>query len=243
VQGGFRGWCLLGGERALTFVPLPEALHAQLCDATLQVVRDLPKSVGTPLELVYSKQFEEHSDLESNVVNRPDCFIAPFTRANDGVLWLNLSAVDPETPRFCGRLLAGVGDALGESVNTAPVDDRCPSVQQAARLNALRGSGHLASALSKVLLQGYKQGLETILRSMGKIDPHTAPRWLTPAAEIVGDAGQIQSIRLCWVADSRPRMRRVVEVPTAGRSRQDPRRRKARSRRLSRRGKIPKAHR
>lgn len=210
-EGEFWGWSLLGGERPLTFVPLPATMHAKLAQATRDAVAAFPANTPTPLELATLNGLEEGQTLEQNLVNRPDCLIAPHGLSSDQRIWLNLSAVDPTAACFCGELLDRVVSGLEVR------DDGCSRSLQAARSHALDGiSGrrHVARALEAILARAYTQGLETILRSMmacGKVSK--CQRWSLPTAEIVIANDVIRSVRVCWTPTRPPPSRRTVDIP------------------------------
>lgn len=234
-EATFRGWSLFGSDRPLTFVPLPASLHGRLCDATLEVVRGFPDELGTPMELVYSRDFDAGQGLESNVINRPDCFIAPFAPAGDQTLWLNLSAVDPGIAVFCGRLLERVAADLVPARPPDEMVDRSRSTLQSHQLETLEGAKHLLDALEAVLVQGYKQGLDAILRSMAKLSRSGSRTWLVPAVEIVGEPGTLRAVRVCFATAAPPALRRVVDVPVRQAARTASRRGKPRKGRPTRR--------
>ena len=101
----FWGWSLLGGERPLTFVPLPATMHAKLVQATKDAVAVFPVDTPTPRRLATLNYLDEGQTLEENLVNRPECLIAPHGLSSEPNTWLNLSAVDPTAAYFCGELL------------------------------------------------------------------------------------------------------------------------------------------
>lgn len=210
-EGEFSGWSLLGGERPLTFVPLPASMHAKLIQATRDAVAAFPADTPTPVELATLNGLEEGQTLEQNLANRPECLIAPHGLSSDQRTWLNLSAVDPTAACFCGELLDGAVSGLDMR------DDGCSRSLQAARSHALDGiSGrrHVARALESILARAYSQGLETVFRSMmvGKKEPGRQ-RWFLPTAEIVIANDVIRSIRVCWTATCPPSFKRTVDIP------------------------------
>ena len=210
-EGEFWGWSLLGGERPLTFVPLPSSMHAKLAQATRDAVAAFPADTPTPLELATLNGLEKGQTLEQNFVNRPECLIAPHGLSSDQSTWLNLSAVDPTAACFCGELL----DRVISGVEVR--DDGCSRSLQAARSHALDGIAgrrHVARALEAIFARAYAQGLETVLRSMmaaGKASK--CQRWSLPTAEIVIANDEIRSVRVCWTSTRPPPSRRTVDIP------------------------------
>lgn len=209
----FQGWCLLGGDRPLTFVALPAPLEAELAATTREVAVGLSPELPVPKELCYSHGFAENRSLEDNVVARADCFICPHQSGPAGGTWLNLSAVDPGMPGFAGRLLSAATAQLVQRGAAAPFQNRAPHVQQSADIDRIHGRRHLESALRVTLVRAYSQGLEALLRTMGKV-PWPANRpWYVPAIELRREAARLQAVRLVWVAVTAPRVQRIVEIP------------------------------
>ncbi len=210
-EGEFWSWSLLGGERPLTFVPLPATMHVKLAQATRDAVAAFPAETPTPFELATLTGLEEGRALKQNFADRPECLIAPYGLSSDKSTWLNLSAVDPTTAYFCGELLRGAISGLDVRL------DGCSRSLAAARSHALDGiSGrrHVARALEAILARGYTQGLEAVLRSMmaaGKL-PKRQP-WFLPTAEIIIVKNEIRSVRVCWTATSPPPSKRTVGIP------------------------------
>lgn len=211
-EGEFWGWSLLGGERPLTYVPLPTTMHSKLIQATRDAVGALPTDTPTPIELATMNGLEEGKTLEQNILNRPERLIAPHGLSNDRNTWLNLSAIDPMAAYFCGELLDKVISGL------EVFDDGCSRSLQAARSHALdqiAGRRHVAGALEAILARAYAQGLEMILRSM--MTTEDAPKyrpWFLPTAEIVIANDAIRSIRVCWTPTRSPSTKRTAEPPT-----------------------------
>lgn len=209
-EGEFWGWSLLGGERPLTFVPLPATMHAKLAQATQDAIAAFPADTPTPLELANMNGLEEGQTLKQNLANRPECLIAPHGLSSDKSTWLNLSAVDPTAACFCGELLDRVISGLEVR------NDGCSRSLQAARSHALDGIAgrrHVARALEAILARAYTQGLETVLRSIvaaGKSSK--CQRWSLPTAEIVIENDVIRSVRVCWTATRPPSARRIVDT-------------------------------
>jgi len=212
-EGEFWSWSLLGGERPLTFVPLPASMHAKLAQATLDAVAAFPADTPTPHELATLNGLEEGQTLQQNLVNRPEYLIAPHGLSSDQNTWLNLSAVDPTAASFCGELLDRVISGLDVR------DDGCSRSLQAARSHALDGvpgRRHVTRALEAILARAYSQGLENVLRSMmtgGKAPARQ--RWVLPTAEIVIGNEVIRSVRVCWTPTRPPPFRRTVDIPTS----------------------------
>jgi len=210
-EGEFWGWSLLGGERPLTFVPLPATMHAKLTQATRDAVAALPADTPTPLELATLNGLEEGQTLGQNLVNRPECLIAPHGLSRDKRTWLNLSAVDQTAACFCGELMDRVISGLEAR------DDGCSRSLQAARSHALDGiSGrrHVAKALEAILARAYTQGLEAVLRSMmAGGNASMCRRWSLPIAEIVIANDKVSSITVCWTATRPPASRRAIDIP------------------------------
>ena len=209
-EGEFWGWSLLGGERPMTFVPLPATMHVKLTQATQDAVTAFPPDTPTPLQFATLNGLDKGQTLQQNLVNRPACLIAPHGLSSDQSTWLNLSAVDPTAAYFCGELLDRVISSLEVR------DDGCSRPLQAARSHALDGIAgrrHVARALEAILARAYTQGLETVLRSMmaaGKASK--CQRWFLPTAEIVIANDVIRSVRVCWTPTRSPPSRRTVDI-------------------------------
>lgn len=209
-RGEFWGWSLLGGERPMTFVPLPATMHVKLTQATWNAVTAFPSDTPTPFEFATLNGLDEGQTLQQNLVNRPEYLIAPHGFSSDQRTWLNLSAVDPTAAYFCGELLDRVISSLEVH------DDGCSRSLQAARSNALDGIAgrrHVAGALEAILVRAYTQGLETVLRSMmaaGKASK--CQRWSLPTAEIVIANDVVRSVRVCWTPTRSPPSRRTVDT-------------------------------
>jgi hypothetical protein len=193
----FWGWCLLGGDRLMTYVPLPSQIHEPLAAATQSVVSELPQGVRPSIALANCYGLNELSPLEQDVASRPHCFIAPHGVSSTGRTWLNLSAVDVEALRFCGRLIETCLLATRSDVSAY----RCSySASQSHALDLVSGRRHLAVALEKILLRGYREGLAVIIRRHMPVGNDAPPLVRsTPIAEVVATCEGIQSIRLVWV--------------------------------------------
>lgn len=215
-EGEFWGWSLLGGERPLTFVPLPATMHPKLTQATRDAAAAFPNDTPTPLELATLNGLKEEQTLEQNLLNRPECLIAPHGLSSDRNTWLNLSAVDPTAACFCGELLDRVVSGLEVR------DDGCSRSLQATRAHALdgiTGRRHVARALEAILARAYNQGLETVLRSMiaGRKELGRQ-RWYLPTAEIVVVNNEVRSVKVCWTATSPPASKRKADIPVVTKS-------------------------
>ncbi len=212
-EGEFWGWSLLGGERPLTFVPLPTTMHAKLTQATQDAVAAFPADTTTPIELATMHGLEEGKTLQQNFVNRPERVIAPHGLSNGRNTWLNLSAVDPMATYFCGELLDKAISGL------TVYDDGGGRSLQAARSHALdqiAGRRHVAKALEAILARAYAQGFEMVLRSMMTADDSLKCRhWSLPTAEIViANDDAISSIKVCWTPTRSPSSKRTAATPT-----------------------------
>ncbi|MBS0458052.1 MAG: hypothetical protein JSS44_12070 [Proteobacteria bacterium] len=201
----FWGWGALADERPLTFVPLPPGTQARLMEVTQRVVGGFPSDTSTPLQLVARNGFDEQATLLENAAQNPGCFIALHGQATDGSSWLRMSAVDLETLQLCGKLL----DCVLVASDAEPVDgDYSRQTARTQRLSCVAGRRHLAHALERMLLQGYAQGLEALLRaSLGQPPP---AEWWQPAAEVVAGPGTLERIVTCWVRTAAPEVRRAV---------------------------------
>lgn len=212
-EGEFWGWSLLGGERPLTFVPLPATMHAKLAQATRDAVAAFPADAPTPLQLANLNGLEEGLTLERNLVNRPECLIAPHGFSSDRRTWLNLSAVDPTAAYFCGELLDAVIFGLDMQIDGY---SRSGQAARSIALDGVSGRRHVARALEAILARAYSQGLEAVFRSMmvGWKAPEQQ-RWFLPTAEIVIANGVVHSIRVCWTATCPPPSKRNIDTPVA----------------------------
>ncbi|MBD9477405.1 hypothetical protein [Pseudoxanthomonas sp. PXM02] len=195
----FWGWSCWGGERPLTLAPLPATMYPLLCEATKAVVDALPPESRTPFELVDANALEASATLRENVFLRPDCFIKPRDQSGSA-MWLNLSTVDAHIAAFCGHVLDQATAHLG-----APGGSVLASYSlQAARSTAMdqiRGRGHLADALAKILTRAYAYGLHADLGV--KLDA-SIPRAAWPILEMVGGSGRLRAIRLNWIEQKSP---------------------------------------
>lgn len=213
VAGEFRGWSLLGGERPLTFVPLPARLHGPLSDATQQAVARYPAATGAPLELVTLNGFEADQTLHANVVNRPDCFIAPHGLSAEGTTWLNVSAIDPGATSFCGAVLDMALCATGAEPETG---DRSLQAARSRAVDRIAGRRHLAAALDAVLVQAYAQGLGAVLNALVGRKVAIDIEWKLPVVELTVESGEIWGVRVAFVPAPAPKLRRVVDIPLPG---------------------------
>jgi hypothetical protein len=206
----FWGWGALADRQPLAFVPLPSTTHDALLRATQAVIAGLPLGTRTPIELASANGFDERATLIENAAKRPECFIAPLSRGADSSGWLNVSAVDAGTLQLCGRLM----DAVIARCSPEPSEgDFSRQALRAAAMGRIMGRRHLAIALEKLLLQGYTQGLDSLLRvSLGMPG---ATEWHLPIAEFVGEPGYLDNIRICWVQVPAPRLRRASESALA----------------------------
>ncbi len=207
----FWGWAALADRHPLTFVPLPSTTHEALLKATQKVVAGFPSNTRTPIQLVSANGFDGQATLTENASRRPECFITPLSRSADGSGWLDVSAVDGGTVQLCGKLM----DAVVARCAPEPEDgDLSRQAVRTAALGRVSGRCNLAIALEKMLLQGYTQGLDSLLRaSLGL--PRT-DGWLLPVAELVGEQGCLTNIRICWVKVPAPRLRRASESALDG---------------------------
>jgi hypothetical protein len=205
------GWCALGSDRPLTFVPLPASLQSRLAGITRHVINALPAATRTPLELVTLNGLDEELTLRQNVDRRPDCLIAPHARTAAGETWLNLSAVDQDTLQLCGKLIDSVIATL--KLGTAS-DERSLQAGRAQALSGLSGGRALVDALESILCRGYAQGLAAWLRGLLMPRARDLPGlWFVPVVEFVGRPGVLESLRVCWVPTEAPCLRRPCEVP------------------------------
>ncbi|WP_145985460.1 hypothetical protein [Marilutibacter maris] len=197
-------WCLLGSERPMTFVPLPGHMHAMLSDMTQRVVNGLPASVGTPLELVTFSGLGAKATLLDNVRARPDCFILPHSPARGAEIWLNLSAIEPELLQLCGRLIDCVIVACGFEP-----DCQARSLQ-AARSHALEqitGRECLVRSLECLILRGYAQGLNAVIRGHSRNRIPNDISWWLPSIEVRARPGHLDQVQIAWLQVATPKKR------------------------------------
>jgi hypothetical protein len=196
----FWGWGALADDRPLTFVPLPPGTQSRLIDVTRRVVGGFPADTRTPLQLVANNGFDEQATLLQNAAQRPACFIALHGEAGDGSSWLRMSAVDLQSLQLCGKLLDCVLDACGAEPDDGDFSKQTARTQ---RLSQVPGRRHLAQALDEVLLQGYEQGLDALIRAaLGQPPPD---EWWQPVAEAVIGPEGLRRVVLCWIRSTAPR--------------------------------------
>lgn len=210
-EGEFWGWCLLGGERQLTFAPLPGTMHGRLAQAARDAIAALPADTPTLLQLTSLDGFDGSRTPNRNLVDQPEILFAPHGLSNERTTWLNISAVDPVGAWFCGQI-------LDVAVRRLPkVDDesgkRSFQAAQSQSLDRISGRRHLARALEATLTRSYSQGLERVLKTMRPSSEPAPQKWVLPTAEIVIENEAVQSVRLCWTATPPPRARRPVDTP------------------------------
>lgn len=206
----FWGWSLLGGERPLTFVPLPARLHGPLSDATQRAVARYPESTNAPLELVTLNGFEPDQTLRANVVNRPDCFIAPHGLSPEGTTWLNVSAIDPGATAFCGAVLDMAMCATGAEPE---LGDRSLQAARSIAVDRIVGRRHIAAALDAVLIQTYAQGLGAVLNVLVGRKAAIDLEWKVPVVELTVESEEIWAVRVVFVPAPGPKLKRVVDTP------------------------------
>lgn len=202
------GWGALADALPLTFVPLPRHIHDRLVIATQKVIDRLPPHDGRPLEVAMAPPSQPSAADWTATSHEAERFIAPHGFRTDGSVWLDMSAVDLDTLQVCGRLVDEVVLACD------PMPRQTDVSRQAARTDALgriRGRGLLAAALEDILLVGYGQGLDAILRAERKLSPPS--EWWLPVVEFTGTLGNINLVRVCWVRTPAPRLTRKITSP------------------------------
>lgn len=221
-------WCLLGSDRPLTYVPLPDHVHTMLSTASEYVALRLPAGYAKALELATPV-----ASGTNRAITRSDHFIAPFGRSETGETWLNVSAVEPRLLWFCGRLIDQVITVCGEQPNTEAKS------LQAARSDALKripGRVCLVRALEQLLRRGYMQGLDAVLRTHYQYAIPSRTKWWLPAVELEAHAGGLDSVSITWLEISAPALRRTAESPKADQKRTQRRQhRSARTKRVKQR--------
>ena len=197
------GWGALADARPLTFVPLPFHTHERLTIATPVVIDQLPLHGARALEVAAVPPTPTSAATGAPAAARPERFIAPHGVGADGSAWLDMSALDLDTLQVCGRLV----DAVIHRCDPMPRD--ADFSRQAARTDALgriRGRGLLATALEEILLTGYRQGLDAVLRAERNLPPPS--EWWLPVIEFEGSSGCVSRLRVCWVRTPVPRLGR-----------------------------------
>lgn len=203
------GWGALADRHPLTFVPLPRHTHDRLVIATKTVIDRLPPHKGRRLDVTVAPPNQPSAEESEARTDDAERFIAPHGFRADGSVWLDMSAVDLDTLQVCGRLVDEVILACDPMPETSDIS------RQAARTNALgrvHGGGLLAAALEDILLVGYGQGLDAILRAERKLAPPSG--WWLPVVEFEGALGHVDRVRVCWVATPVPRLARKTTAPT-----------------------------
>lgn len=210
-EGEFWGWSLLGGERPLTFLPLPSTMHVKLAQATQDAVAALPTDAPTPPELATLDGVDEGWTLRQNLDRNPACLIAPHGFSSGKGTWLNLSAVDPIAACFCGELL----DRVISGITTR--EDGTRRSLQASRshtLDGVKGRRHVARALEAILSRAYAHGLEAVLRSMLAGDKASiCKRWSLPTAEVFISDDEVRMVKVCWTTTRPPQYKRIAGDP------------------------------
>ena len=209
-QGKFWGWCLLGSDRPLTYVPLRGQLQDALTSATQSVAAALPSELATLFELVTTRGLKQKESFRENLGRKPNIFIAPHTQTAAGKTWLNVSAVDPVTLQMCGRLIEEIVGTL--AVGSDLTLDRSPQVAQSELVDGLDGRWRLLRSLELMLCRGYAQGLASLLRSyFAPANRAEKAQWRQPVIEFRGEPGKLTGIRIAWVP-TKPTVRRVVNM-------------------------------
>jgi hypothetical protein len=196
------GWGALADARPLTFVPLPRHTNERLTIATQMVIDQLPMQGDRPFEVAAASA---PSTPATRAACKAERFIAPHGTGTDGSAWLDMSALDLDTLQLCGRLVDEVIRRCESAPDTA---DRSRQAARTESLSRIRGRGLLATALEEILLTGYRQGLEAILRAERGLPP---PKdWWLPVVEFEGTPGRLSRVRVCWVRSAAPRLGRSV---------------------------------
>jgi len=203
------GWCALADARPLTFVPLPRHTHERLVIATQMIVDELPSRGDRPLEVAAASSAPSTPlTPATHGACKAERFIAPHGSGPGGSAWLDMSALDMDTLQLCGRLVDEVIRRCESSPDTA---FRSRQAERTDSLGRIQGRGVLAAALEEILLSGYRQGLEALLRAERGL-PLPKDWWL-PVVEFEGAPGRLKCVRVYWVRSAAPRLGRSVAPP------------------------------
>lgn len=201
-DGHFWGWCMLCDDnRKFPRLAVPATYISSLERATERVLASLPQSTAAPRDLVRKPGSEPPKFLTQSVTNRASCFIPPFGDREQGLAWLNISAIDPWALAICERLVQSAAEVFGE---LAPTPHRSWQAAKSEALDRIFGRRHLDEALRLMLMRGYEQGIEAVLLShLGKSWPRSRP-WMQPLVEVRGKGHTIESIHIAWAESLRP---------------------------------------
>lgn len=198
-ERAFWGWCLLGGgSRPATYAALPGAVLKPLVDATRVTVASL-------LPQDAAQEGLDAFAITGLASDRMDIFLKPYCAGIEGSIWLNLAAVDSRILQMCGCLIDVVANRIGEISSSG--SDRSWQARQSDAIDAISGRARLGAALEALLIRGYAQGLEAVLRRLLKQSWPANHRWSRPVIEVSGDVGQLRAIRVAWQSIDPPRVR------------------------------------
>lgn len=186
------GWAQLDGTHTFRSAPLPRYVF----DALEKESRGVMSTFGGQLATARSTTENEQSKGDPCPENAvaPSILIAPYGLYESGQAWLNLSVVDKDVARSCGRALA-----MAASTFCGPLDVMLsPPVSIARSLGLLDGRRHLVSAMLAILCRGYAEGLSSFMRRL-RAGPTSSPGLLTsPVIEIEIVKSEVSRVRIAW---------------------------------------------
>jgi len=186
------GWAQLDGTQAFRSAPLPRYVFDALENESRKVLTNFGGQLVTARSTTDNEQPKGDSRHENAAA--PSILIAPYGLYENGQAWLNLSVVDKDVARSCGRALA-----MAASTFCGPLDVKLsPPVSIARSLGLLDGRRHLVSAMLAILCRGYAEGLSSFMRRL-RPGPTSSPGLLTlPVIEIEVVQNEVRRVRIAW---------------------------------------------
>ncbi|WP_154656478.1 hypothetical protein [Novilysobacter defluvii] len=203
-ERAFWGWCLLGtGSRPVTYTSLPRTVLKPLTDTTRVTVASLlPQDASDAVS---------GAAIPGLASDRTDFFLEPYCEGMEGSIWLNLAAVDSRILQICGSLVDVVASHIADISSSE--SDRSWQAKQSAAIDTISGRTRLGAALEALLIRGYAQGLEAVLRRLLSQPWPANHKWSRPVIEVSGGAGQLRAIRVAWQSSDPPRVRPLPTAP------------------------------
>lgn len=186
------GWAQLDGTQAFRSAPLPRYVFDALENESRKVLTNSGGQLVTARSTTENEQ--PKGDLRHENAAAPSILIAPYGLYENGQAWLNLSVVDKDVARSCGRALA-----MAASTFCEPLDVKLsPPVSIARSLGSLDGRRHLVSAMLAILCRGYAEGLSSVMKRL-RAGPTSSTSLLTsPVIEIEVVQNEVCRVRVAW---------------------------------------------